>query len=65
MRDRRQRITFLVVLVNTLLVLLGILAWAWQSRREAKRPLAPTNLTLNVAGLPLVQPAFPEVRWLQ
>ncbi len=50
MNDRVSRVAFLLLAVNTLLVLLGVLALAWQTRAHAAVPLAPTNLALLVPG---------------
>jgi hypothetical protein len=37
------RLAFAVLLLNITLVLLGVLSYAWQARREASSPLPPTN----------------------
>ncbi len=46
MNDRLSRVAFLLLFVNTLLVLLGVLALAWQAKSHASVPLAPTDLAL-------------------
>jgi len=40
---RFRKLALAVLLVNIVLVLVGVLVYAWNVRREASRPLAPTN----------------------
>ena len=40
---RFRKLALAVLLVNIVLVLAGVLVYAWNVRREVSRPLAPTH----------------------
>ncbi len=41
--DRFRKLALSVLVLNVTIILLGFLGYAWNARREASRPLAPTN----------------------